>query len=215
MADWKWHYLLCGGALILEESYTQKKHVQEPSNTWQTVHYTAGLLSTFHKCSVGKHPNQLPVLLVPLPQMSPEDRKTSLEYIAYNNATELWLHIGTIKPGYRMHCWRWISTKTAGFGFLSYIWVKKVFWEQSTSEKANNTCWANRIICITPDQALVYFILLQSSMVHKKLPPLANTQLERNAGKHSWHNRHYSHLFVLTVEKDISEGKKCKSSFQV
>lgn len=24
MADWKWHYLLCGGALILEESYTQK-----------------------------------------------------------------------------------------------------------------------------------------------------------------------------------------------
>lgn len=142
-------------------------------------------------------------------------QKDISEYIAYNNATELWLHIGTIKPGYRMHCWRWISTKTAGFGFLSYIWVKKVFWEQSTSEKANNTCWANRIICITPDQALVYFILLQSSMVHKKLPPLANTQLERNAGKHSWHNRHYSHLLVLTVEKDISEGKKCKSSFQV
>lgn len=81
MADWKWHYLLCGGALILEESYTQKKHVQEPSNTWQTVHYTAGLLSTFHKCSVGKHPNQLPFLLVPLPQMSPEDRKTSLSIL--------------------------------------------------------------------------------------------------------------------------------------
>lgn len=138
MADWKWHYLLCGGALTLEESYTQKKHVQEPSNTWQTVHYTAGLLSTFHKYSVGKHPNQLPFLLVPLPQMSPEDRKTSLEYIAYNNATELWLHIGTIKPGYRMHCWRWISTKTAGFGFLSTTFGLKKYSE-------NNQLWKKQI----------------------------------------------------------------------
>lgn len=75
--------------LLWRRANTQKKHVQEPSNTWQTVHYTAGLLSTFHKWSVGKHPNQLPILLVPLPQMSPEDRKTSLQYIAYNNATEL------------------------------------------------------------------------------------------------------------------------------
>ena len=124
--------------LLWRRANTQKKHVQEPSNTWQTVHYTAGLLSTFHKCSVGKHPNQLPFLLVPLPQMSPEDRKTSLEYIAYNNATELWLHIGTIKPGYRMHCWRWISTKTAGFGFLSTTFGLKKYSE-------NNQLWKKQI----------------------------------------------------------------------
>lgn len=150
--------------------------------------------------------------------MSPEDRMTSFKYTAYNNDTELWLHIRAIKPGYRMHCWRWISTKTAGFVFFKhYIWVKikTKTREQSTLEKANNTCWVNRIICITPDKALVYFILLQSFMAHKRLPPSANNQLEYNAGKHFWHNRHYSLLFVLTVEKDISEERKPKSSFQV
>lgn len=174
-AAWK-HYFLRGGGLILEGSYIQN-HVQELSHTWQTAPCCTSAVSPSHVLCWQASQSTADSFRTFIIDRSRRQKGIYLAYMAYNNATELWIPTRTVKPGY----WteeNGFELKLQGFFFFKHCIGKdeKAFWKQPTLEKANSACWANRII--TPDQALVYFILLQPAVAHKKLSPPANTHLE-------------------------------------